>query len=274
MKKSTIRIAGILCVALFVVLSLAVGQRTKEIHKTLPLNKDGELVLDTYKGSIRIDPWDRGEVDIVAKIEADGTDRDADDAVEDTEIEIRGSDQRVSIKTDYSEVRERHSGLFGFFNVGSQRLPFVHYTIKIPRSAEARVKDYKSESKITGMEGPLRLNTYKGEAKIFGHQGRLDLETYKGEVEISFDKLRDDCSLETYKGEIRLQLPRGQGFTLDADMGRRADLDSDFGLGDLRSRRRSGDERYRGDVNGGGPRVSLKSYKGEIRLREGERKGS
>ena len=255
-------------------LSVAVAQGTREVRKTLPLGKNGQVVVDTYKGSIRVEPWDRDEIDVVAKIEPEGTGRDAREAAEDTEIEISGSDRTVRIKTDYDNVRESHSWFFGFFGSGSTQLPFVHYVIKMPPSAEVRIKDYKSESRISGMKASVRINTYKGTVDILDHRGGVDLETYKGEAEIEFSSLGGELSVDTYKGDIRILLPSKQGFNLDADIGRHGTLDSDFSLRDLRSRRHDGDEKYRGELNGGGPRILIKTYKGEIRLREGKGKKS
>ena len=76
---------------------------------------------------------------------------------------------------------------------------------------------------------------------------------------------------------MTLVLPRNAGFDLDADLGRRGTLRSDF---DVDNRRRDDDDDgywdaddddddniVRGAVNGGGPRLRLESYKGRIALR-------
>jgi hypothetical protein len=57
-------------------------------------------------------------------------------------------------------------------------------------------------------------------------------------------------------------VPSAQGLTLDADLTRRSNFDSDVSLD-----KRSGDERrFTADVNGGGPTLTLESDRGRIRL--------
>ena len=116
--------------------------------------------------------------------------------------------------------------MFGSGDDGSA--PMVHYTIRMPRSARLRVEDYKSATRVSGLESDLRLQTYKGTVEVSGQNGAVDLETYKGEVAISFAALAKPVRLQTYKGEIRLRLPGSSAFEVDADTGRRGDFETQF----------------------------------------------
>ncbi|HEY4611731.1 MAG TPA: DUF4097 family beta strand repeat-containing protein [Bacteroidota bacterium] len=266
---------------LLVVLSLVAGtslmfaQASRDIKKTVALDADGRVSIDTYKGSITITTWDKAEVSIEAKIEADEDnwfDRDdQEDKVRDTEIRIDGSGSEVRIKSDYDRLKHRHRDFWSIFEGDVGTLPFVHYTITMPKTANLKVKDYKSESSVTDVKGDIEFNTYKGEVRITGVEGGVDLETYKGDVRIEYVSLSRSNRFETYKGEIEIVVPRGKGFELDADMGGRGDLQTDFNVEERYRSRRDRDRRgqYRSDVNGGGPRFSLETYKGTYRLREG-----
>ena len=67
--------AGVAALAL----SIAAGAQAsdiKEVHKTLALDKDGRVSIHTYKGSVTVTTWDRPEVQIDARIEPGGDDRD------------------------------------------------------------------------------------------------------------------------------------------------------------------------------------------------------
>ncbi|MCI0562902.1 MAG: DUF4097 domain-containing protein [Nitrososphaera sp.] len=260
--------------ALLIGASLSFAQASREVKKTVPLDVDGRVSIDTYKGSITVTTWDKKEVEIAAVIEADesGWDsrRDEEEKVQDTEIEIDGSGREVHIKSDYDKLKRRHSGFWGMFDGDTGSLPLVHYTIKMPATANLKVKDYKSESNITDVKGDIAFNTYKGEVSITGVEGKMDFETYKGDVRIAFTAFKKSNRFETYKGEIEIVLPRNTAFELDADMGKKGDLRSDFDVSESRSRydrKRTG--LYRGDINGGGPRLTLETYKGTYRLREG-----
>ena len=261
----------------------AQAQAQKTIKQTVPLASGGEVVIDTYKGSVAVTTWDQAEVVFEVTIEADGD----EELVELTEIAIDRSANRLRLETDYEQVEEARKKGWGPFSwSGSTSLPFAHYTIRMPRTAQLVIDDYKSEIKIAGVGADVRLESYKGTMDVEGVQGALDLETYKGEavvsgldgglrvdtykgdVRVAFSRLAGDVAAETYKGEVALVLPADAGFTLDADLSRKGDLDTDlFDPSDLRRDPEDDDQKYRGSVAGGGPLLELETYKGTFTLR-------
>ncbi|HSR53111.1 MAG TPA: DUF4097 family beta strand repeat-containing protein [Acidobacteriota bacterium] len=260
----------------------AVAQE-KNYSETLPFASGQRLSVDTYKGTIHISSWERQEIEVIASVEAP-SDVDADyarDIVDATEVRIRQTSSGVSVKSDYDDVPSRRSGwLWG----GSKTLPYVHYQIRVPRSLDLKVDDYKSDIEVYGVEGridletykgriesrdlagDLRIDTYKGRVDLDAVRGGIDIETYKGTVMAQVDSLDADSRLETYKGNITLVLPSEQGLELDADLSKRADLRSDFALTQRTRYSSRGD--VRGSINGGGPRLRISSYKGDISLRQ------
>ncbi len=144
-------------------------------------------------------------------------------------------------------------------------MPFVRYTIRLPRTARLTVKDYKSQTHVTGLAGALDLNTYKGDVEIADMDGPVELETYKGEVRAAFSRMAPS-EFETYKGRIDISLPTAAAFDLDADLGRHGELDTAFALVTKASGWSSRDARRRGSVNGGGPELKLQTYKGNFRI--------
>lgn len=223
------------------------GREVKEIKKTVPLDADGRVIIDTYKGSIHVTGWDSAAVEIDARIEPDGSWASDERAARETEVSIDASPMSVRIKSDYRNAR-RH-GWFHVFN----SLPFVHYRIKMPRTARLEVKDYKSEIDIANLRSELHLDTYKGTGKVSDLDGSLRLSTYKGDLKVRFARLSAASLAETYKGEIEIALPRDAAFHLDSRVGRHGDLRSDF------------EKALR--VNGG-PTLTLKTHRGNFRLRK------
>ncbi|MBI3697428.1 MAG: hypothetical protein HY238_21665 [Acidobacteria bacterium] len=59
-------------------------------------------------------------------------------------------------------------------------------------------------------------------------------------------------------------LPRDKGFDLETEIGRHGTLDSSFAVS-----LKSPGKGFRNPVNGGGPQVYLKTYKGTYKLRRG-----
>ncbi len=250
---------------LLVAASTAAGAPARNVSKTLPLAGDGRVTVDTYKGSIRVTPWDRAEVAVEARITPDdscGTERDQKKWMDATRVVIEPAGGGVRIASDYDEL----SWSWHFFGACTSR-PFVHYRISLPRTAALKIHDYKSDTDVKDFAGHLTLETYKGTVTLSGLSGALDLETYKGEVRAGFERLSGDVSVETYKGDVVLTIPSKAGFELKAKAGRRGEIVSDFeGTGVVRSSRRSG-LRSSAAVNGGGPRVTLSTDKGRFAIR-------
>lgn len=251
--------AGFLAAALVQAHPNAIG----EVHRTLPLDAGGRLEVSTYKGSVTVTVWDRPEAEIAARIEPDGDDTEGARKVAQTKIRIEGGGASVYVKSDYAGVRDHH--LFSWF--GSQgSLPFVHYTIRMPATARLEVDDYKSMTQVTGLKADLKLHTYKGDVRIDALDGAANVDTYKGDVRIAFARYSRASRFETYKGTFEVSLPRDSRFELDADGGRRGEIDSDFAVASRRVYRRGG-ESARGTVNGGGPTLRFESSRGNLRLR-------
>lgn len=221
----------------------------KDIHRTLPLDPRGHVTIDTYKGSIRVSTWDRSEIDVLVRIE------------EDLGVFPQSVD-RADVRFDASpsDVRMTSEQQWNFFLDGSA--PLYHYTIRMPRTASLRIKDYKSASDISDLSADLDVNTYKGSLELRNYSGALTATTYKGEIRAEFAAFNARSRIDTYKGSVDLQLPRDSRFDLATGFNRKAELDSDF---TAYVRSRSGNSRAA--VNGGGPELRLKSYKGDFRLR-------
>lgn len=242
------------------------AQETKEIRRDLPLAADGRVAIETYKGAVTVTGWDQQRVEVLASIEPDGSDDPSQpEKVRLTEVRIESSGNEVRIKSDYDAVKEKQRW-WKFDDGDYGTLPLVRYTVRMPRGAALRLKDHKSRIDVRGLQGELDLDSYKGIVELADVPG-VRLKTYKGEVTVRFDRFERDSSLETYKGEITLELPARAGFDLDADTGKKGDLDSDFEIGMRASARHDDDHGYHGKVNGGGPELRLETYKGSFRIR-------
>jgi hypothetical protein len=258
---------GVLALLVTAAASPAAGVPSRDVSKTLPLAGSGRVTVDTYKGSIRITPWDRAEVAVEARITPDdscGSERDQKRWIDATRVVVEPAGGGVRIASDYDGLNWSWS----FFGSCTSR-PFVHYRISLPRTAALKIRDYKSDTDVKDFAGHLTLDTYKGSAALTGLSGALDLETYKGEVRAGFERLSGDVHVETYKGDVVLTFPSKAGFELRSDAGRRGEIASEFeGTGSVRSSRRSGlRSRSSATVNGGGPRVTLSTEKGRFAIR-------
>src|SRR6185436_12398713 len=189
---------------------------SKDIHRTFPLDSRGHVTVDTYKGSIRVSTWDRNEIDVAVRIQEDGD-------------VFAQSIKRADVRFDASpsDVRITSDNQWSFFLDGSA--PLYHYTIRMPRTASLRIKDYKSESEITDLAAGLDVNTYKGSMQLRNFTGGLTVNTYKGEIRADFASITAPTRIETYKGSVELRIPRDSRFDLSTELGRRGGApDNDF----------------------------------------------
>jgi hypothetical protein len=238
---------------------------SRDVAKTLPLAAGESVRVETYKGTVKVTTWDKAEVAVEARIEADdscGSPKEMARWVDQTRVVIEKRSGGVSITSDYDGL-EQVSGWFG----SCTARPFVRYTIHMPKDAALRIKDYKSDLIVKELAADLDVNTYKGRLDIVGLAGGLKVETYKGEVNAGIVRLAGDVHAETYKGSIVLHLPGAAGFELSAESGR-GSLNVEFPAETGRGSHRRGLV-ARGAVNGGGPRVSLRTDKGSLALRKG-----
>lgn len=243
----------------FVLSQTSYAQRFKEEEKTFQIAKDGYVSIDTYKGSIDVETWDKAEVYVHVKIEADTdgwSDSSPEEQLDNVKIRYNASENSVRIQSKYDKVSS-------FF--GSETRALVHYKIKMPKTAELEIDDYKSETRIENLQADIKMETYKGRVDILGLTGGIDLETYKGDAVIDFTELKNDCKFDTYKGSVELNLDSNSKFDLDVDLGKRGDFDCDF---DYSINGRKHHDEVRGSVNGGGPRLEFETYKGDLRIRK------
>jgi hypothetical protein len=244
-------------IGVFVLFALAAGAQTRSLQRTFPLTPDGRVSVDTYKGSVRVHTWDKAEVEIAIRIEADsllGNDREAVDA---TDVVFQTSSEAVDMRSDYSRLKRQK----GWFDGSPQ--PLVHYSIKMPKQAALRIKDYKSEVSVHGLAADLDLETYKGEIDVRAQSGPARIKTYKSDASVEFAAVTGAIRLETYRGDYQVRLPRDARFDLVSKLGRHGTLDAAFALG--RSGRSSPE--FTVPVNGGGPPITIRGYRGTYRFR-------
>ena len=237
------------------------AQDFKEVEKTFQLDKNGKVRVDTYKGEIVIETWDKDEVHVYAKIEPDGDggffSTKPKRQIESVRVEFDASPGSVEIESVY---RNNDSWF------GSNTRALVNYKIKMPKSARLEIKDYKSQTDISGLQATIKLYTYKGEVRVVNLNGSIDLETYKGEVDVRFSNITGNSRFDTYKGEIKITLPENAGFSINGEFGKRTDFYSSFDIKEDSQRKNRKDYSVKGEINGGGPRIELSSKKGRFEL--------
>ena len=228
----------------------------KDVNKTVALNPTGSVTVETHKGSIHASTWDRPEVDVKARIEAEDAYPMDRRQFEGTEVLIDSSPDSVRIRTKYPDSWCCSDG-------GNN--PAVRYTIQLPRTARLTIRDHRSDTVIADLQGALDITTHRGTVQAHRLSGPVQLNTHRGEVKIDFAAFTGNSSIETHRGSIELELPRNSKFDIQTDAGRHSSVESDFTMM-MRSAGHRG-ESLHGAVNGGGPSLRLNTFRGHIRIR-------
>src|SRR5262245_20494654 len=153
------RALGMLAVTLLLAAGEAAGQ-TKVFERTVHLSSRGSLDLTSSKGSVRLTPWDRDEVEIHARIEAD-TSALGDygrRAVEATAIDVTASGDRVTIRPNFENLPKPY-----WIFAGWASIPNIHFQIRAPKRLDIRLNVDRSDTVLTGFEGRIVLETDRSE---------------------------------------------------------------------------------------------------------------
>jgi DUF4097 and DUF4098 domain-containing protein YvlB len=135
--------------------------------------------------------------------------------------------------------------------------------------AEARAKVSLSTSggdiSAKRLDGPADLKTSGGDIQVGIAEGTLAAATSGGSVKAQLKgPLKGDCTLSTSGGEVKVTVDPSASFHLDASTGG-GDVDA-AGLTITIARGGMGKSSLSGDVNGGGPSLTLRSSGGSIKI--------
>ncbi len=111
--------------------------------------------------------------------------------------------------------------------------------------------------------GPTELDTSGGDIKIGSVESTLQASTSGGNVSAGIEgAMKGDCSLSTSGGRVRVKVAKGAAFDLDASTSG-GEVEAE-GLTITIDKGGAGKSRLAGKVNGGGPKLRLRSSGGDI----------
>ncbi len=115
---------------------------------------------------------------------------------------------------------------------------------------------------VSEVKGEIDVETSGGAIGVYDVMGAVKARTSGGRIEVRFLGLPEG-ELRTSGGSIRAELPGGVGVDLEAETsGGRVEMDDELRvLGEIRS------DRVSGQINGGGPKLELRTSGGNILVR-------
>lgn len=160
----------------------------------------------------------------------------------------------------------------------------IDFEVQVPANFDIKAESYNNgHILIEGIDGELNVESYNGPITLKDIKGSASASTYNGAVKVSFISVTADTNMafSTYNGDVDLTIPGNAKIT--AKMKTNKDIYTDFDNFDLdespsatNDRGRRGNYRVkfenwvRGNVNGGGPEVMMKTTNGNIYIRKND----
>lgn len=273
MKKQVLAAALILVTTglILITSSIAKGQNPNEF--TVPLSdpvKRGRLKAHINYGSITVKGT--GRKDVLVRYTAANDEGRNKPATKDGLKRVGGGGMDLEVTESNNVVRVSSDSWNSKLNL----------EIEVPSGMDLEVKTYNDGDLIvTNIQGEVVLTNYNGEITALDISGSVVATTYNGGIKITFDKVVEGApmSYSTYNGDIDITFPatfKGsmKMKTEQGDIYSSFDVDFKSSGPVQKTDTKSGvykvviDEWKRGDINGGGPEITLKNYNGDIYVRK------
>jgi len=263
-------------VLVFGFLPCAAAQSEEDFHQQVALVSGGSVLVENSRGDVSIEGWDKAEMQVDARKIFDGDGADRERWMQETKIRVEGDEHHRFVKVEYpTELLHSWGGWSG------RRA--VNLTIHLPRQINAELKTDRGhvtaqqiagkldigsdrcDVDITRMDGELRVHADRGDLKVRESRihGGIRVSLDRGSAQIDLQQLAGDSNLEVSRGDLSVTLPKSASFTLDAERTRRSNFRTDFGV---LTRGNFSSGSIRGEVNGGGPVLRLRSERGDVWL--------
>src|SRR5262249_45302787 len=115
----------------------------------------------------------------------------------------------------------------------------------------------------SGLNGDVRIRIDRGDAQLSDVRGSLDIAADRTSGKLQAVRIERDSKLQVDRGDFELRMPESQALTVSANLSRRENFDSDFGLTVHNLKSNS----FEGTINGGGPKMSIHADRGTVTLR-------
>ena len=251
---------------------------TRTVEKTFTVQPGGNFKASTQGGDITIKTADVNEVRISAKqVIRASTDKEADEILQNLTLTFVQNGNDVVAEAKYEKGRV---GL----HFGNWPPVSVSFTVTVPHNFNLNLNTSGGDIVLTEGTARAKLGTSGGNIQIERAGGPTEVSTSGGDITINSvaqlisattsggnvkatltEAIKQDTLLSTSGGDVRIRVVKGAGFQLDASTSG-GDVNAE-GLTLTIDKGGVGKSRLVGSVNGGGPRLKLRSSGGDITIK-------
>jgi hypothetical protein len=244
-------------------LSLGVsrGRASDEWVRSYTLGKGGRFEVVNQNGEIHVKGAPQGsEVKVTAHRQVFAN------SDEDAQRRLQNLEMREEVTGDRVVIEARTGNREGFsFRQGLS----VRWEVEVPAGLTATFKTMNGTVRLDGVDGRITAATTNGNVSGTAVSGSVQGSSVNGSVAVTFASIDDDVRLNTVNGSIRLLVPPTEDFDLDASTTNGGvSVDDRLGLADVSGNRSTFGPAtsIRGRLNKGGPRVTLQTTNGGVRV--------
>jgi len=246
-------------IASVIMLCSAFAVNAEDFERKFDVPAGGKLDLKTDSGSVKVLTHDSDTV--LVMVEVNG--RDADDFELSTELkgktvevvgEMEGRRWSRNLKVEFSVTVPEEFDVDIDTSGGSIRVSDL--------TGDLNARTSGGSIRVGSVKGEVELNTSGGSIQTEEIYGPLNAHTSGGSIKATFaEQLTEDATLDTSGGSITAYLIPEVKIDLDASTsgGR---VKTDFNV-DGRIKKQS----IRGEINGGGPELQLRTSGGSVKVR-------
>jgi DUF4097 and DUF4098 domain-containing protein YvlB len=192
--------AASLCAALAAQSQVIQPSKAEKITETctLPLVAGSSLKVKNINGFIRVEGWDREEVQFTGEFKPSSKD-------EQVKVVVEASKGALEIRGKYP----KHVG------TGSYQGPQCQMTLKVPRQVAPTLETVNGEVFLSGTQGKANLSTVNGGIRVANLADALKAGTVNGSI--TLDQAKGSLALQTVNGAIKGSGLDGQGKGIKAE---------------------------------------------------------
>ncbi|MFY9690041.1 MAG: DUF4097 family beta strand repeat-containing protein [Candidatus Acidiferrales bacterium] len=217
-------------------------------EQTYPLASGGQFILQNVNGSVRVEGWNRNEVEVRAVKTSENNARDL--AL--VKIDVESHPGEVDVHTLYPD--------------GEDAEVAVEYIVHVPyRVLLHSIGTVNGSVSVHGVQGAGELRSVNGNVEVLNSSGRFSARTTNGNLHLELSGLAEGApmDLETVNGSVTLGLPSNASADLNV-RNMNGDVSSDVPV--YSTAALPGAQAFRARLGHGGNAISVRTVNGGIRL--------
>jgi hypothetical protein len=200
-SRSVLRYSAVVLFLCMLLVAPCFAGITREFTRSYPLNADGSFELNNVNGTVRIEGWDKNEVEV----RAIKTTPDADAILDMVAIDVDSKPDALSISTRYPQEEGVEVA--------------VDYVIHVPRHAQLNhVSNVNGTLRVVNSESIGELHTVNGNIEVYEGGGNVHAHTTNGNVYLELKRQGDSrgAFAETTNGSVLLAVPADMSADFEA----------------------------------------------------------